>query len=404
MLVLVAAVATGAAVAAALVRRSRERRRRQNALVDLLRECIEDTDCCHLFIYPRSPLGPSLTDRCIEAETILRLSRVPYVAHFVERPSDITLALSQLPPSSRPPLVARAHTDIGPRAQGRAASVSGSAPGRVDEELAHHEYGGRTVSGYDGDVPLLLYSREGVFIGCRAITQFVADHYKQDLDADLTEREREEGRALRECCRVNIAQCLVRALRDNPGIAGRFIGTRLRLPAARSPLAYLYYLLFRGRPGALSLPRRATATSAGAPAVDKLSPIMYREMLRTDIGALEEQLGDQPYLQGDRPTTADCAAFAVLLPVLLADEADMRALSAGTLLFLQSPALWAYMGRLVRLAYADLGVLTLQPVKPGQSVRYDYKFVTDMRGVEEEVIGYLPQEQRDSKITTLLLK
>lgn len=380
--------AVGVAIVGNVVLTKLRTHRRRQALVATIAACAREAEpTCHLFIYPRCPLGPSWSTACMEAEAYLRVARIPYTVHYVAAAADIAYALDHLPSPAQPLAITRSEVplytsepaggtpttnrSVTPR---RRLSRLGSTPPPGASDTASTttpraatptratppSYTRRfssTLTKVTSDLPMLMYGRSGIYIGCQAIVDFAVETYSVKLDRNFTNEESGVGRALRDQSKYSLAAYVNRTLRDHPHVAAKVMAKKRRI----SPL-HARLLLWAAR----STTRVEVVTN-----IDTLTREEYETAFLHEIVAFESLLGQKAFVVGFTPSSYDCAVYAALLPVYLMGSATMSPLNAALAYFFKSKTLPLYMQRVTRLAFPDMEALLKSRSRPGRSVKYE---------------------------------
>lgn len=215
-----------------------------------------EKDVVYLYQFTRTPLLPSLSPYCLKVETWLRLAGLKYE--------------------------------------------------NVDHKLK--------LRSKKGQLPFVEVNGEEIADSAIIIKE-LAQRYEKDLDAALTQEQRNIAHAMISMLENHLIWVLLFWRSKNPDqmIKGYKVNLQHAL-GSRLPNAVLNFLFkFQfGRKGA----KKVKAQGLG---VHK--PEEIEEFGRQDLKVLSELLADKPFFFGDEPTTLDCVAFSVLAQVhYIADE------------------------------------------------------------------------------------
>lgn len=215
-----------------------------------------EKDVVYLYQFTRTPLLPSISPYCLKVETWLRLAGLKYE--------------------------------------------------NVDHKLK--------LRSKKGQLPFVEVNGEEVADSAIIIKE-LAQRYEKDLDAALTQEQRNIAHAMISMLENHLIWVLLSWRSKNPDLMIK--GYKVNLQHAlgsRLPNAVLNFLFkFQfGRKGA----KKVKAQGLG---VHK--PEEIEEFGKQDLKVLSELLADKPFFFGDEPTTLDCVAFSVLAQVhYISDE------------------------------------------------------------------------------------
>lgn len=215
-----------------------------------------EKDVVYLYQFTRTPLLPSMSPYCLKVETWLRLAGLKYE--------------------------------------------------NVDHKLK--------LRSKKGQLPFVEVNGEEVADSAIIIKE-LAQRYEKDLDAALTQEQRNIAHAMISMLENHLIWVLLSWRSKNPDLMIK--GYKVNLQHAlgsRLPNAVLNFLFkFQfGRKGA----KKVKAQGLG---VHK--PEEIEEFGKQDLKVLSELLADKPFFFGDEPTTLDCVAFSVLAQVhYISDE------------------------------------------------------------------------------------
>lgn len=215
-----------------------------------------EKDVVYLYQFTRTPLLPSMSPYCLKVETWLRLAGLKYE--------------------------------------------------NVDHKLK--------LRSKKGQLPFVEVNGEEVADSAIIIKE-LAQRYEKDLDAGLTQEQRNIAHAMISMLENHLIWVLLFWRSKNPDLMIK--GYKVNLQHAlgsRLPNAVLNFLFkFQfGRKGA----KKVKAQGLG---VHK--PEEIEEFGKQDLKVLSELLADKPFFFGDEPTTLDCVAFSVLAQVhYISDE------------------------------------------------------------------------------------
>lgn len=192
-----------------------------------------------------------------------------------------------------------------------------------------------------GELPFLVYKHTRVDRLPR-IFDFVTRTFDVTMDGDLTREERALGATLRRTLEYSLEPFLYRTVfLDHPSLAIDQIARGLRVSPLRARMTVLRY--------AAELRKRLAVTAYGA-----LVSEQYENEFLLDCEALESQIGEKRYLYSDTQlTTYDCAVYSLLVP--FAYMGKYTALSTAYMAVSESTVLMAYIGRISRQLFADIG-------------------------------------------------
>ncbi|XP_065086027.1 failed axon connections isoform X2 [Ochlerotatus camptorhynchus] len=215
-----------------------------------------EKDVVYLYQFTRTPLLPSMSPYCLKVETWLRLAGLKYE--------------------------------------------------NVDHKLK--------LRSKKGQLPFVEVNGEEIADSAIIIKE-LAQRYEKDLDAALTQEQRNIAHAMISMLENHLIWVLLFWRSKNPDLMIK--GYKVNLQHAlgsRLPNAVLNFLFkFQfGRKGA----KKVKAQGLG---VHK--PEEIEEFGKQDLKVLSELLADKPFFFGDEPTTLDCVAFSVLAQVhYISDE------------------------------------------------------------------------------------
>lgn len=209
-----------------------------------------EKDVVYLYQFTRTPLLPSMSPYCLKVETWLRLAGLKYE--------------------------------------------------NVDHKLK--------LRSKKGQLPFVEVNGEEIADSAIIIKE-LAQRYEKDLDAALTQEQRNIAHAMISMLENHLIWVLLSWRSKNPDLMIK--GYKVNLQHAlgsRLPNAVLNFLFkFQfGRKGA----KKVKAQGLG---VHK--PEEIEEFGKQDLKVLSELLADKPFFFGDEPTTLDCVAFSVLAQV-----------------------------------------------------------------------------------------
>lgn len=215
-----------------------------------------EKDVVYLYQFTRTPLLPSMSPYCLKVETWLRLAGLKYE--------------------------------------------------NVDHKLK--------LRSKKGQLPFVEVNGEEIADSAIIIKE-LAQRYEKDLDAALTQEQRNIAHAMISMLENHLIWVLLFWRSKNPDqmIKGYKVNLQHAL-GSRLPNAVLNFLFkFQfGRKGA----KKVKAQGLG---VHK--PEEIEEFGKQDLKVLSELLADKPFFFGDEPTTLDCVAFSVLAQVhYISDE------------------------------------------------------------------------------------
>lgn len=218
-----------------------------------------EKDVVYLYQFTRTPLLPSLSPYCLKVETWLRLAGLKYE--------------------------------------------------NVDHKLK--------LRSKKGQLPFVEVNGEEIADSAIIIKE-LAQRYEKDLDAALTQEQRNIAHAMISMLENHLIWVLLFWRSKNPDqmIKGYKVNLQHAL-GSRLPNAVLNFL-FKFQFGRKYL-QGAKKVKAQGLGVHK--PEEIEEFGRQDLKVLSELLADKPFFFGDEPTTLDCVAFSVLAQVhYIADE------------------------------------------------------------------------------------
>ncbi|EPY27830.1 hypothetical protein STCU_05508 [Strigomonas culicis] len=190
-----------------------------------------------------------------------------------------------------------------------------------------------------GMVPFIVHG-EQVIADSRRIIEFLTTEHHVKLDRDLTSLDRATGTALVDMIDYNMNPTFFRlAFIEHPAVATALLSKAFHVP---SFVARLFVCSFAGY-----LQSRLRIAPFGA-----LTRAQYENEFLRDCEAVEQQIGDKPFLFGDEPTSYDCAVYALFVPFI--NMKSYAEVSEAYMAVAQSPILVEYLHRLTERAFPDL--------------------------------------------------
>ncbi|EPY20351.1 hypothetical protein STCU_09035 [Strigomonas culicis] len=191
-----------------------------------------------------------------------------------------------------------------------------------------------------GCVPFIVHGEQVIADSRRIIEYLARDHRHARLDRHLTPLEHAVGNALERMVEYSMNPVVYRVgFVDHPCVGTRIVGAITGAPE------------WLARRRVLRISRWVQRTYRYIP-FGALTRAQYENEFLRDCEAVEQQIGDKPFLFGDEPTSYDCALYALLIPLLnmksYAEVSDIYRAVA------QSPILVEYLHRLTERAFPDL--------------------------------------------------
>lgn len=125
-----------------------------------------------------------------------------------------------------------------------------------------------------------------------------------DLDAELTAEQKALGHAWRRAFEEHFHQVLEWELFAHPaGVANVRASMLAKMPPIVGPLVF-------------KMLRSRLLEQLHARGIARHAPDIVASKGRADLDALAVFLGERPFLVADRPSTADCAVFGLLAPMI----------------------------------------------------------------------------------------
>ncbi|XP_058837360.1 failed axon connections isoform X2 [Topomyia yanbarensis] len=245
-----------------------------------------DKDVVYLYQFTRTPLLPSMSPYCLKVETWLRLAGLKYE--------------------------------------------------NIDHKLK--------LRSKKGQLPFVEVNGEEIADSAIIIKE-LAQRYEKDLDAALTQEQRNIAHAMISMLENHLIWVLLSWRSKNPDqmIKGYKVNLQhalgSRLP---NPVLNFFFKFQFGRKGS----KKVKAQGLG---VHK--PEEIEEFGKQDLKVLSELLADKPFFFGDEPTTLDCVAFSVLAQIHYISDEVKYALKE----FMQEncPNLVGHVSRIKERCFAD---------------------------------------------------
>ncbi|EPY26750.1 hypothetical protein STCU_06098 [Strigomonas culicis] len=220
-------------------------------------------------------------------------------------------------------------------------------------------------------LPFIVY-RDQVMAESKRIIEFLSTEFHVKLDTRLSRLDRATGTALIDMIDYSMNPTFYRiAFVLHPCVGTYMISKVLGIPKILARLAV--------RSFAADMQASYNVTAYGA-----LTPEQYENEFLRDCEAVEQQIGDKPFLFGDEPTSYDCAVYALLIPFV--NMKNYAEVSDVYLTVAQSPILVEYLHRLTERAFPDLEELMVATTVARSEVA-DSPASLDLDPEEETAMG-----------------
>ncbi|EPY25668.1 hypothetical protein STCU_06575 [Strigomonas culicis] len=220
-------------------------------------------------------------------------------------------------------------------------------------------------------VPFIVH-RDQVLSDSKRIIEYLTTEFEVQLDDNLNRLDRATGAALVEMVDYSMSPTFYRiAFTLHPSIATAMLSKALGMPRVFARLMVSHV--------GSRMQSRLNLAPAGA-----LTPEQYENEFLRDCEAVEQQIGDKPFLFGDEPTSYDCAVYALLIPFV--NMKNYAEVSDVYLTVAQSPILVEYLHRLTERAFPDLEELMVATTVARSEVA-DSPASLDLDPEEETAMG-----------------
>eukprot|EP01120_Amphizonella_sp_Union-15-10_P001018 TRINITY_DN11081_c0_g1_i1.p1 TRINITY_DN11081_c0_g1~~TRINITY_DN11081_c0_g1_i1.p1 ORF type:complete len:276 (-),score=44.09 TRINITY_DN11081_c0_g1_i1:62-802(-) len=147
-------------------------------------------------------------------------------------------------------------------------------------------------------LPYIVFDGQSVCDSSK-ILDLLDNYFKHNLDEGLDNIQKAEGLALQRLIEEHLYFCMKYYWTTDAG----WEGWKLFIPKL-PPLIGKYFILPSIKQG--------SKQQCHAHGISRLSDEKILQQAKLDIDAIQEYLGDKKYLFGDKPSTFDCSAFAML--------------------------------------------------------------------------------------------